>query len=109
MAADDVCDLCTNADVSVSRTTHCGKRIGVECGCDESHAEGLCDDGNCETCKSHDPDEVCPENPAGHEPDWNSVESSSDQGITYIDVSCKHCGRSGCIGTSVTLRNRVNW
>src|SRR4051812_12865977 len=49
-AGDDLCDLCMTSGVNADRTTPCGKTIGVECGCDESHADGLCGDEPCEDC-----------------------------------------------------------
>lgn len=49
---DDLCDLCMSSGVTVERTTPCGKTIGVGCGCDETHAEGTCNDTDCEQCKA---------------------------------------------------------
>jgi hypothetical protein len=51
--ADDLCDLCMSSGVNVARTTYCGKTIGIECGCDESHPEGTCGDPSCEDCSKH--------------------------------------------------------
>ncbi len=48
---DDYCDLCMTSGVNAERTTHCGKTIGIECGCDNSHPDGCCDDAACEDCK----------------------------------------------------------
>lgn len=48
---EDLCDLCFSSGVNVERTTYCGKTIGIECGCDESHEDGTCDDSECEECK----------------------------------------------------------
>jgi hypothetical protein len=45
---DDLCDLCMTSGVSVERTTYCGKTIGIECGCDDSHEDGTCGDPDCE-------------------------------------------------------------
>ena len=50
MPADDLCDLCFTSGVTVTRTTLCGKTIGVECGCDESHPDGDCGDDDCDEC-----------------------------------------------------------
>ncbi len=47
---DDLCDLCMTRQVSVDRTTYCGKTIGIECGCDDSHEDGTCGDPHCEEC-----------------------------------------------------------
>lgn len=47
---DDLCDLCMTSQVSVDRTTYCGKTIGIECRCDERHPEGFCGDPDCEEC-----------------------------------------------------------
>ena len=55
-------------------------------------------------------EDVCPESPTGkHEPDWGTIEETSDDEETYVDVSCRHCGRSGCIGTSKTLEDGICW
>lgn len=33
-----------------------------------------------------------------------------DSGTVYFDVSCQHCGRSGCLGTSETFSNEdIDW
>lgn len=58
--------------------------------------------------------DYCPVNRAkkgkdGHEPDWSSTTVTHNGGETYIDVSCKHCGYSGCLGTSTTLNALVTW
>jgi hypothetical protein len=50
---DDVCDLCMTSNLTVSRTTYCGKTIGIECGCDRSHEDGCCDDEECEECSQY--------------------------------------------------------
>lgn len=57
MAANDLCDLCFSSGVTVERTTPCGKTIGIECGCDASHEDGLCDDPYCEDCADFDEEE----------------------------------------------------
>jgi hypothetical protein len=44
-----------------------------------------------------------------HEPDLASVQVTHDGGEAYIDVSCKHCGRSGCIGLASALVESVDW
>jgi len=44
-----------------------------------------------------------------HEPDWDSVTPTWDHGRLFLDVSCKHCGRSGCVGTSLTLQSGIDW
>jgi len=49
---DDLCDLCMTSGVSVERTTYCGKTIGIECGCDDSHEDDTCGDPDCEDCKA---------------------------------------------------------
>jgi len=54
---------------------------------------------------------VCDKNPNGknHEPDWNSVFVMPDGDGVYVDVNCKHCGRSGCIGVEKTLVDNICW
>ena len=46
---DDLCDLCHTSGVNVSRTTCCGKTIGIECGCDDT-ASGFCGNPFCDEC-----------------------------------------------------------
>lgn len=57
MYPDDVCDLCMSSEVNVNRTTPCGKTIGIECGCDDSHPDGKCNDLDCEDCHPVEPQE----------------------------------------------------
>jgi hypothetical protein len=52
----------------------------------------------------------CESSPSGScEPDWNSVYNCHDGGELYIDVNCKHCGKSGCIGSEKTLLELISW
>ena len=46
---DDVCDICFSSEITVSRTTPCGKTIGVECRCDDT-IDNHCGDPDCEDC-----------------------------------------------------------
>ena len=39
----------------------------------------------------------CPENATGHEADLSSAHIERDGDSLYVDVECRHCGRSGCI------------
>lgn len=56
-----------------------------------------------------DEDERCEKSPSGkHEPDWNTVSVSKDW-ETHIDINCKHCGFSGCIGNQSTLESGISW
>jgi len=43
-----------------------------------------------------------------HEPDWQAVSVTFD-GETYIDITCKKCGASGCIGSQKTLEKDIQW
>ena len=54
-------------------------------------------------------DDVCPKAAGGHEPDMHSAHITSDGGEQYVDVNCKHCGRSGCLGTLSDLVANVQW
>lgn len=59
---------------------------------------------------SHEDDDRCPDSPTQtHEPDWSSCSVTHDGGEAYIDVNCKLCGRSGCVGTSKNLIDGINW
>jgi len=54
--------------------------------------------------------EKCKKSPDGkHEPDWQTMTVSHEGGGHYIDVDCKHCGRSGCVGTAETLGDNLQW
>lgn len=55
-----------------------------------------------------DEDDICPKTGKRHEPDWDSVTVEADVEL-YIDVSCKHCRRSGCVGSAETLAENINW
>lgn len=65
----------------------------------------------CQCTPLSEPEEdVCPESPDGkHAPDWRSVSTTHDGGESYIDINCKHCGRSGCVGSSASLTADINW
>ena len=56
-----------------------------------------------------DKDDLCPKTNKKHEPVWASVIVHSDGGETYVDVACKDCGRSGCVGTVKHLVENINW
>ena len=43
-----------------------------------------------------------------HEVDNDSACLQSDGGAVYVDVSCKYCGRSGCVGR-IVLADEVYW
>lgn len=43
-----------------------------------------------------------------HEIDWGSVSLAYD-GEMYIDVNCKKCGHSGCLGSVKWLEKEVCW
>lgn len=44
-----------------------------------------------------------------HIPDWSTITVTFDGGEYYIDISCKECGASGCIGNQKTLVEGINW
>lgn len=44
-----------------------------------------------------------------HKPDWKNVTVDTDGGSFYLDVTCKHCGRSGCIGKAKQLEEAIDW
>lgn len=53
-------------------------------------------------------EESCPQHDGGHAPDWTSVHVEFD-GNAYVDVACKHCGRSGCVGPEEKLTSEISW
>ena len=55
-------------------------------------------------------DEQCQKSEDGkHEPDTETLHlyMERDKSGVYLDVNCKHCGRSGCIGKFDV--SDVNW
>lgn len=50
-AGAELCDLCMTSGVNVSRTTKCGKCIGIECGCDATHESDSCECDQCTQCE----------------------------------------------------------
>jgi hypothetical protein len=42
--------------------------------------------------------DVCPKTNKRHVPDYNTVTTEWDGDTLYVDVNCKDCGRSGCVG-----------
>lgn len=44
-----------------------------------------------------------------HSPDPHSVKASYDGGAVYVDVNCKHCGQSGCIGMKEFTEDDIVW
>ena len=59
--------------------------------------------------KPEDSDDICPATQKSHVPDWSTLSVDWDGGKAYVDVNCKDCGRSGCVGNSKTLAEKVNW
>lgn len=58
--------------------------------------------------KDLDEDDVCPKTGKLHSPDWSTLHVEHD-GEAYVDVNCKDCGRSGCVGSSLTLAEDISW
>lgn len=57
-----------------------------------------------------DEDDRCAASPTGrHVADWATVSTQHDGGDHYVDIACRHCGRSGCVGTSATLAAGIDW
>ena len=51
----------------------------------------------------------CPKSEDGkHEPDWQSVHVNYDVEV-YVDINCKNCGQSGCVGSEKTLAQDICW
>lgn len=51
----------------------------------------------------------CPQrNGQPHVPDWTTLHTSIDVDV-YVDVSCRHCGRSGCLGTVKRVVEDITW
>ncbi len=50
----------------------------------------------------------CPKNDGGHEPEWTTTHIECDVEM-YVDVTCKHCGQSGCIGSEAKLIEQISW
>lgn len=47
--------------------------------------------------------------PCSHEPDWDSISTQWDGDEEYVDVCCKHCGRTGSLGGIAKLVADVDW
>ena len=48
-------------------------------------------------------------NPNGHhEPNWDTVHIDVD-GDAYLDVNCRHCGKTGCLGSVNNLLDNLSW
>ena len=56
-----------------------------------------------------DPDDICEETKKAHVPDWKTVSTNFDGEDLYVDVNCKDCGKSGCVGTHKTLAAGICW
>jgi len=55
-------------------------------------------------------EDKCPKNGGRkHRPDWNKVTKEHDGSSFYLDVVCRYCGRSGCIGAANQLEKAINW
>jgi len=48
------------------------------------------------------------ETPCEHQPDYSTLHIEHDGDGAYIDVNCKHCGRSGCL-YKVPNDDDINW
>jgi hypothetical protein len=52
----------------------------------------------------------CPKNKGRkHRPDWNKVTTEHDGSSFYLDVVCRYCGRSGCVGVANILEKAIDW
>jgi hypothetical protein len=60
------------------------------------------------SCDTPDPDDLCPSTGKKHKPDWDTLNVTHD-GEVYIDINCKDCGRSGCVGSQKTLEEGISW
>lgn len=75
------------------------------CKCPIGNHGGITEDGEflCRDC-------VCVKSPTlKHEPDWDTVEVAVDGEAVYLDVTCKYCGASGCIGETNKLAAGISW
>ena len=55
-------------------------------------------------------EEYCPSSPSEvHIPDWHTLTTDFDGETLYLDVNCKYCGKSGCVGKEDTLAKNINW
>ena len=56
----------------------------------------------------------CPNAPhKQHEPDWTTLEKTTDGGEIYFDINCIYCGCNGCAGNirqiAELLEHNVQW
>ena len=54
-------------------------------------------------------DDVCELTGKAHVPDWGSLSILPDGDEVYLDINCKDCGRSGCIGEITRLAKEIQW
>lgn len=54
-------------------------------------------------------DDICPETGKRHTPAWDTLHMSQDGQEWYVDVNCKHCGRSGCVAAQSKLESEITW
>jgi len=59
--------------------------------------------------KDKDDADVCSVDGEPHVPDWASLSTEMDGDVCYVDVNCRKCGRSGCVGTHKTLADGIGW
>ncbi len=53
--------------------------------------------------------DACSQAPDGlHEPDAGTFTAYDTDGGTYLDVTCRHCGRSGCAGR-FDIESEIQW
>ena len=56
-----------------------------------------------------EPEDICPETYERHIPDWNTVTIERDGRCMYVDVTCRDCQRSGCVGAVAALADNIAW
>ena len=54
-------------------------------------------------------EDICPETGDEHQPDWKTLTTEYNGCNLYVDVNCKFCGRSGCVGNVKTLKENISW
>jgi hypothetical protein len=58
---------------------------------------------------TEDTSDICSVTGKIHEPNWNNISVEFDGLDKYVDVPCKDCGRSGCVGNMEMLKKGIIW
>jgi len=85
-----------------------GSWVCEHCGDVNSIKQTVC--RKCGMRKGDSPENYCAESPTKkHVADRKSLEPTLQNGVLYLDVTCLHCGRSGCYGNVEAKEENLQW